>query len=162
MSRGGVLNRAGGALSERNPSALPPILTRTMKAPRAIFLAPLALLGACGTVLPEVLSCPDVNSPAVEVQVRDARTGAPAAHSVLATAQDGRYTDTLRHSGWSGPASDSTTALVVNGAIERPGTYTVRISKPGYRPWERTEVRARKGGCGVLTERLEALLEPAA
>lgn len=128
-----------------------------MKAP---FLLPLALLGSCGIIDPVV--CPADVTPAVEVQVFDARTGAPAAHGTLATAQDGSYTDTLEITGWRSTPIDSTTAFVVAGAYERPGTYTVRITKPGYRLWERTRVRAREGECGVESERLVASLEPAA
>lgn len=128
-----------------------------MKTP---FLLPLALLGSCGLVDP-VLCTTDV-TPAVEVQVYDARTGAPAAHGTVATARDGSYTDTLEITGWTSTPIDSTTALVVAGAYERPGTYTVRISKPGYQLWERTGVRAREGECGVERERLVASLEPAA
>lgn len=132
-----------------------------MKAPRPLFLLPLALLGSCGMITDPV-ACPADVTPAVEVQVVDARTGAPAAHRTVATAQDGAFTDTLEIGGWSGPSPDSTTAIVVQGAYERPGTYTVRISKPGYQLWERTQVRAREGVCGVERVRLVAELEPAA
>jgi hypothetical protein len=129
-----------------------------MKAPRALFLLP--LLGSCGIVDPVV--CTTDVTPAVEVQVFDARTGAPAAHGTLATAQDGSYTDTLEITGWRSTPADSTTAFLVTGAYERPGTYTVRISKPGYKPWERTRVHAREGECGVERVQLVASLEPAA
>ena len=127
---------------------------------KALILLPLALLGSCGIIDP--VACTTDVTPAVEVQVFDARTGAPAAHRTVATVQDGSYTDTLEITGWRSTPPDSTTAFIVTGAYERPGTYTVRITKPGYRPWERTGVRAREGECGVERERLVASLEPAA
>ena len=130
-----------------------------MKAPLALL--PLVLLGSCGLITGPVSCTTDV-TPALEVRVVDARTGAPAAHGTFATARDGSYTDTLGITGWTGPSLDSTTAVVLEGAYERPGTYTVRITKPGYRLWERTRVHAREGQCGVERARLEALLEPAA
>ena len=130
-----------------------------MKAPRALLLLPLSLLGSCGIIDPVV--CPADVTPAVEVQVRDARTGAPAAHGAVATAQDGSYTDTLEIVGWTGSPPDSTTAITMAGAYERPGTYTVRITKPGFQAWQQTGVRAREGECGVERERLVASLVPA-
>lgn len=132
-----------------------------MKARRVLLLLPLALFGSCGIITHPVV-CPTDVTPAVEVQVFDARTGALAALGTVATAQDGSYTDTLKIAGWRGNPSDSTTAFIVEGAYERPGTYTVRISKPGYQLWERTRVRAREGECGVERVQLVASLEPAA
>lgn len=128
---------------------------------RILTLGPLVLLGACGSLLPvENVICTTSVEPGLEIQVRDARTGAPAAAGVVAIARDGAYTDTLRVAGWNGPPGDST-ATTVAGASERPGTYDIRIQKPGYRAWERTGVRVRDDECHVVTVRLDVLLEPA-
>ena len=94
-----------------------------MTASCAFLIGPLLLLGACGSLLPiESQSCTTSIEPGIEIQVRDARTGAPAASGVVAIARDGAYTDTLRVTGWAGHPSDSTNANTLSGAYERPGT----------------------------------------
>jgi hypothetical protein len=116
------------------------------------------LLTACAIVEPiEPTMCLAVVSRAVEVEVRDAATGAPAAAGTIATAREGAFTEQLTVIGWTAHPADST-AVFVGGVDERPGTYEVRIEKQGYQPWVQTGVRAPSGPCGVVTARLEARL----
>jgi len=121
--------------------------------------AALALgVGGCGGV-----GCGAVEYPAVEVLVFDAETGAPAAQGSTGTLRDGDYTERMRENRFEyarpeDPGSLPATALT--GADGRRGTYTVRIEKPGYEPWERRSVRSTSDACGVTTTQLRADLRP--
>jgi hypothetical protein len=119
------------------------------------------ILPGCGVLdLIDPVVCFAVISRAVEVEVRDARTGDPAADGATGTARSGNFVETLQVVGWiSHPGSR--TAVVLGGVEERPGVYTVRVEKPGYRSWERAGVVAERGKCGVTTAHLVAHLEPA-
>src|SRR5688500_9215973 len=68
------------------------------------------------------------------VEVRDARTGAPAAAGALGVAGTGTYEEVLQEAGPEG-------ALLLLGLGERPGTYLVEISRAGYEPWAAEGVR---------------------
>ncbi|MFN2420581.1 MAG: carboxypeptidase-like regulatory domain-containing protein [Gemmatimonadota bacterium] len=46
------------------------------------------------------------------------------------------------------------------GVFERPGTYDVTVTAPGYRPWRVTGVTVRADECHVIPERLTARLQP--
>jgi hypothetical protein len=118
----------------------------------------LLLLASCNFYLqPDPVVCLGVVSRAIEVEVRDAATGQPAADGTTGIARDGNFVDTLSIMGWTSyPSAES--ALLVGGAEERPGIYSVRVEKEGYQVWERTNLRAEKGPCGVITVRLEAHL----
>jgi hypothetical protein len=103
--------------------------------------------------------CRGVISRAIEVEVRDARTGEPAAHGAVGIAQSGSYVDTLKVVGWmSTPSPES--AVLLGGVEERPGVYSVQVEKAGYLPWQRSGIRAEQGVCGVITVQLQANLEP--
>lgn len=119
----------------------------------------LLLLGGCEFLgLTDPVVCPAVISRGIEVEVRDAKSGQPAAQGALGIAREGSYVDTLQIVGWTSHPS-AETALVLGGVEERPGLYSVRVEKVGYQPWERSGVRAEKGVCGVVTARLQAQLE---
>lgn len=126
-----------------------------------LMIATMALLaGATGCdLLPgtDPVFCPAVITRAVEVEVRDAATGAPAAAGAVGTARDGSFVEVLQVVGWTAVPSDET-ALVIGGVHERPGIYTVTVEKAGYERWERTNISVRRGVCGVETARLEARL----
>jgi hypothetical protein len=127
---------------------------------KAAALGAVLILPGCGVVdVVDPVFCAAVITRAVEVEVRDARTGDPAADGATATARSGDFVETLQVVGWiSHPSPRS--ALVLGGVEERPGVYTVRVEKAGYRSWERTGVVAESGRCGVLTAKLLANLEP--
>jgi hypothetical protein len=46
------------------------------------------------------------------------------------------------------------------GVFERPGTYDVTVTAPGYRPWRVTGVTVGADECHVIPERLTARLQP--
>jgi hypothetical protein len=122
----------------------------------------LLLLGGCGFLgLTDPVMCPDVISRAIEVEVRDAVSGLPAAYDAVGIARDGDFSERLEIVGWTAHPPSGETALVLGGVDERPGLYSVRIETAGYEPWERTGVRAEEGVCGVRTVRLRADLERA-
>jgi hypothetical protein len=126
---------------------------------KAAALGVTLILPGCGVVdLLDPVVCPAVVTRAVEVEVRDARTGDPAADGATGTARSGNFMETLQVVGWIAHPSPSS-ALVLGGVEERPGVYTVRVEKAGYQPWERTGVEAERGRCGVITARLIADLE---
>ena len=47
---------------------------------------------------------------------------------------------------------------VYSGAHERAGTYTIVVSHPGYRQWQRAGVVVEEDECHVITEQVEARL----
>jgi hypothetical protein len=118
------------------------------------------LLPGCGVLdLLDPVICAAVISRAVEVEVRDARTGEPAADGALGIARSGNFAETLQVIGWIAHPSPRA-AVVLGGVEERPGVYSVSVEKPGYQRWERTGVVAERGRCGVITANLIANLEP--
>jgi hypothetical protein len=121
----------------------------------AATLGTTLLLGACAFILPtDATICHTGIFPAINVEVRDALTGEPAASGAVGTLRDGTFSETLREMGWTAEGQ----VLSLGGAEERPGRYTVRIEKEGYEAWERTNVHARGNTCGVVTVRLQAEL----
>ena len=93
----------------------------------------------------------------VVVRVTDSVTARPAASGSTLVIREGTYVDSM-----SIPAArPDLDELTFGGAGERAGTYTVTVTKSGYRPWTRTGVRVTKGECHVNQVQLEARLQPA-
>jgi hypothetical protein len=111
---------------------------------------------ACGDSSGPV--CLPVERLAVEVEVRDAQTGALRADSARGVAQDGTFTDSLLIVRYEG--ADIVPAAL-GGAYGRPGTYTLRIERPGYQLWDTAGVRVIADECGPITVHLLARLSPA-
>ena len=86
----------------------------------------------------------------LDVRVLDG-SGAPAAEGAVGIAVEGAFADTLVRIGPDRMA----------GAVERPGTYDVSVSKPGHRTWTATNVTVTEGECHVIPVGLEAVLVPA-
>jgi hypothetical protein len=141
-------------------------MTSSLK--RLIVLAPacLALCLACAqgasgdrtrppkqTMIRSTVPCTLSVEPGLVIEVRDAKTGQPAACGAQATIRDGAYVETV---------ADSCTGegLRLRGAFERSGTYDVQITKPGYKDWTRDAVVVRRGDdCHVGGVWVEADLE---
>ena len=115
--------------------------------PLPVFLLA-AAFAACAKE-PDAVMCTMEARPALAIVVVDSVTGAGLAATTLALAMEGTTTDTLA-------GQDS----VVSGAFERPGSYRIELTAPGYRPWTREGVVVKKDECHVLTERLRALMVP--
>ena len=111
------------------------------------FLA--ALAAACGDEPDELVVCTREARPGIVVEVRDSLTGAPRVSGTVGIAREASYVDTLH-------GSDS----LLSGVHERPGTYTVELTNPGYMNWRRESVRVEAGECHVVTVRLLARLVP--
>ncbi|MBX2992148.1 MAG: carboxypeptidase regulatory-like domain-containing protein [Bacteroidetes bacterium] len=88
----------------------------------------------------------------IQIDIRDSLSGQPAAIGATVVVQHNTYIDTLRGI----LLADS---LTVSGAYERPGIYTIIITKSGYVDWIRPDVVVNKDECHVITVRLEARLE---
>lgn len=77
-------------------------------------------------------------------------TGGPAAEGALGIADDGSHADTLL-------VLDASTMA---GAVERPGTYDITISKFGYMTWSAENVTVAAGECHVVPVSMDAALIP--
>lgn len=121
----------------------------------AVILAGCGLLNGDGADDARVV-CPDLAEPAIVVEVRNAGTDAPEAEGAEGTIAEGGYVDSLALYGYTG----SLEPLDLAAGFERPGTYDVRLEKPGFATWRRKGVEVEAGPCGPKTERLVARLVP--
>lgn len=92
----------------------------------------------------------------ISVTVEDSLTGAPAASGAQLVARDGAYADTVTVP-TTAPDADRT---ALQAASERPGLYTVTVTKAGFLTWERRNVFVTAGECHVRTVHLTARLQP--
>jgi hypothetical protein len=129
---------------------------RMAKTPLMVPAALMLSAAACGDGLEPV--CLPVERPAVEVEVRDVHTEEFRADSARGVAQDGTYTDSLLIVRYHGA---EITPAALGGAYGRAGTYTVRIERVGYQPWDTVGVHVLADRCGPLTVQLVARLSPA-
>ena len=124
----------------------------TMRRSAVLFALPLsAALAACDGDAAGGVSCPDIIPPTMLIQVTDASTGQPAAGGAGGSVTDGAFTSPLIRFG-----ADQLTPEATN----RPGTYTVVVTKPGFQAWTRTGVVVSQTACGARTVHLDAFLLP--
>lgn len=119
----------------------------------------LGALTACSgadRVTPPDVYCTASIEPGLVVYIEDAVTGQPQAEGAMAVATDGAYSESLR-----GGVSNGVTLLALQGASERAGLYQLRVEKPGYQAWTRSNVRVLAGECHVRTVQVTAKLQPA-
>lgn len=116
-----------------------------------------ALLNGCG-LSTETPICPAIVNPAIVVEVRDSRTGAPLAGGAQGAVHDGSYVDSLKP--YQGISPDPSTLISLEGALGRPGEYSVELRRSGDASWSITGIRATRGECGVSTAVLRADLIP--
>ena len=114
------------------------------------------LLGA-DTATGQTIACTLEARPGIELEVRDAGTGAAAAHGAYAEANDGLYSAPMEIVEWE--TNDPASAYLMQGAYERPGRYIVTVTRSGYRPWVASDVRVIGDSCHVRTVRLKVFLE---
>ena len=115
---------------------------------------------SCQGVLGLALLASACNSPLVAcnlnlvygltIVVTDSTSGAPLGGlETIVEIRDGAYVDTLPP---FGPSEYS-------GAGERPGTYSVKVQRPGYRVWQGSGIRVREDECHVIPVRVNARLQ---
>jgi hypothetical protein len=99
-------------------------------------------------LLPILAGCAGgkLDMPALVVEIRDGRTGAPAAYdATVITVRDGVSADTVRV--WMiAPPEFRTQAVLAGSRDNRPGTYDVTILHPEYQTWHRAGIRVETGG----------------
>jgi len=107
--------------------------------------------------------CLTYAAPAVTVDVRDRRDGAPLSAPIRVVVRDGAYADTAAAFPLGSSPSSQPAATLAGLALERPGTYVVEVTAPGYAPWRRAGVRVGRttDGCHVDGVMLRADLTPA-
>jgi hypothetical protein len=88
---------------------------------------------------------------ALTVEAVDSATGAPATRGARIVAQSATDTDSTK-----GPAASD---LPVGLAYERAGTYTVTVTKPGYRQWTQSGITVTKDECHVTPVKVTARLQ---
>jgi hypothetical protein len=86
------------------------------------------------------------------VTVVDSTSGAAIRSGATVRVSDGSFADTLVA---PGPGANAYSG----GVYERPGTYTVAVSHPSYRTWQRSGVRVTRDECHVQTQQLTARLQ---
>ncbi len=84
--------------------------------------------------------------PALDIEIRDARTSAPAWYdATVIFVRDGVDADTVRGSRGFPPEARNRWGLLSSPA-NRPGVYDVTILHPESQTWHRAGIRVEKGG----------------
>ena len=118
-----------------------------------LLLGTVPFLYGCDSDSGDSIGCTTEFRYGVEVSIFDADTGKPIINAeVTGMVQDGSYLESLLH-------LESTNTLL--GAGERPGTYTISISLPGYVEWKVSDVKVTSDECHVHTVRMDAFLTKA-
>jgi hypothetical protein len=121
----------------------------------------LGLLSAIVMAVSPVLNPPQPNTmnrctpsvePAITMTVLDAQTGTPLEATILV--EDGEFQEQLN---WWGVTAAG--QIIYAGVFERPGIYTVKVSKPGYKTVVLKDIEVKQDSCHVSTHRLTVKLE---
>jgi hypothetical protein len=102
---------------------------------RILFGLLLPLLGGCAG---ETLTAYGLN-----VEIRDARTGASAAYDATMIVRDGSYADTVRGREMIPPEYEGETAVLA-AASGRLGVYEITITHPEYQTWRVEDIRVTR------------------
>lgn len=103
-------------------------------------------------------ACTLISVPAIEVEVRDAVSGAHLSVTPRGVARDGGFEDSLRVGGMT--SDDPPLVVTMIGADERAGTYLVQLEAEGYQAWDTSGVRVTRDECHVRAAGFTADLEP--
>lgn len=109
-----------------------------------------------GLVDPPV--CPGVAKPAIVAYVTDYVSGAPIASGATLVLQEGAFVDSASFP--SGQPGLDAQALATPRSYDRPGSYLVRVSRPGYSTAIVVSITVGSDGCHALTQTLNASLRP--
>jgi hypothetical protein len=115
---------------------------------------------ACTNPFGGGIACTDDIRPAIEVEIRDAATGAPLAQAAIGVVRDGAFADSLRPARFLN--SDPASMVSRQAAGERPGTYSAEVQRGGYQKWTASNVSVERDRCHVETRTLRADLVPVA
>lgn len=86
--------------------------------------------------------------PAISVMVRDAQTGVAPTVPVMLRVKDGRYADSATGTVSAAPTQTyPADSLELGAAHERNGSYDVRVTAPGYKPWQARGLRPATSSC---------------
>jgi len=118
-------------------------------------LCGLALLSSCGGG-DESISCTAEARFGISIHVSDATTGNFINCGSSATITTLGYSEVAHP--FQGPGCRDQDGY--GGAVERPGVYTVVVSKPGYQDFTANSVIVRPGECHVTTAVLDVRLSP--
>jgi len=113
-----------------------------------------AALGACASG-PQSLTgtiCTLEARSSFAVTVVDSASGTALRSGATVRVTEGAFSDTL-------VAPAAAASVYSGGVYERPGTYTVAVSHPDYRPWQRTGVPVSRDACHVQTQPVTARLQ---
>jgi hypothetical protein len=129
---------------------------------RLALLAALTGAGALGLTTSACIGpfepCDDVGNFGIQVTVIDSVTGRPPpiGSTAFLILTEGTYTETAQAS-----LQIANGVLVVVGALERPGTYSLEVRMTGYKNWTTTGVRvSEEGRCdNVKTVKLTARMQ---
>ncbi len=91
----------------------------------------------------------------ITVNVVDSVSGAPAGAGATLVVQDGAYSEAITH-----PATSSNSESF-NAAGERPGTYSLSVTRNGYKAWSASGITVTKDACHVKGVAITARLQPA-
>lgn len=120
-----------------------------------IHLAGIALSASLwGCSSPNDVACTLIVVPGIDVLVRDSISGSFGSNGATATAVDGSFTDT---NGF--PENFTQPETPISLAHEREGTYSVTVTKAGYKAWTTSGVRVTRDVCHVRTVTLTARLQ---
>ncbi len=95
------------------------------------------------------------------VTVLDAATGNNIACLSSGTISEGSYTSNLRHYHPFSPPQTGCDSPILGGAMNRPGTYSLRIMASAYVPHVANNIVVADAPCYTQTVRIEVRLKPA-
>ena len=132
------------------------MITMTRVASSVLALAALAACRPAAPTADTTASKPSVMCTmqavaALNVDAIDSATGAPATKGASIVARSETYADSTQE-----PAPND---QFVSLAFEKAGTYTVTVTKPGYKPWSKSGVVVGRDECHVLPQRVTAKLQ---
>ncbi len=113
--------------------------------------APFLMATTCDNNDDEGIVCTMEAVAGLNVTVKDATTNDYLSTAVVVTATDGSYSEQLDLMSGDTPS--------FAGAWERPGTYTVVVSKAGYQTATFSNIVVTSDVCHVIPQNLSVLLE---
>lgn len=124
------------------------------KSIRAFSAILVALMPGIDTSEPNRMNrCTASIEPAIAITVSDARTGSPLEATILV--EDGNFQEQLNLRGVTAAGQ-----IIYGGAFERPGVYTVKVSRVGYEEAVLNDIKVTQDECHVVTQNLTVALSP--